>query len=367
MIIFRYLTKEVYATLLGTTLILLLIFFTNQFIHYLGRAASGGIPARTVMQLMTLQVPLLLGYMLPLGLFLGILLAYGRLYADNEMTILSACGVSKIQLITMTLAFSALIAILVGILMLWVEPRLAWYRDYIFAEAASASPVETIFPGRFQTIGDSNWVFYVGDISRDHKVLDNIFVTKVPETASDPWSIVSAKGGSEWLDPKTGDQFMVLNNGYRYSGNPGKKDFQIVKYDKYYVRVQTAKFHMKKEAEFLPTAELWRMRHNDLNAAIELQWRFAMPISALILAILAVPLSRVRPRKGRYAKLVPAILFYIIYADLIFVAQALIKKHTLSPLPGLWLVHGLMLILSLFLIAHYLDWFKFYEHTRSVS
>lgn len=360
MIIFRYLTKEVYATLLAATTVLLLIFISNQFIHYLNQAASGGIPVRTVMQLMSLQVPLLLGYLLPLSLFLGILLSYGRLYVDNEMTVLAACGVSKKQLFWMTIGFSSVIAVIVAILMLLVEPKLAWYRDHIFAEAAAASPIETVLPGRFQTLGDGKWVFYVANISRDRKQLDDVFVAKLPAagTESQPWTVVSAGGGHEWIDPNTGDQFMVLTNGYRYLGIPGQKDFQIVQYDQYGVRVQTGKFHIDEDAEFMPIQELWKRRKTDREAAGQLQWRFTMPVSALILAMLAVPLSQVQPRKGRYARLLPAILIYIIYADLIFVGEAAIERGKLAPAPGLWLVHGLILTLALILLGFYFNWWR---------
>lgn len=364
MIIFRYLTKEVYATLLAVTTVLLLIFISNQFINYLSRAASGGIPIRTVMQLMSLQVPLLLGYLLPLGLFLGILLAYGRLYVDNEMTVMAACGVSKQQLLGMTLALSIFVFILVSILMLWVEPKLAWYRDHIFAEAAAASPIETVLPGRFQTLGEGKWVVYVGGISRDRTELNDVFVAKLPNTdniqndPTQPWTVVAAQGGHEWIDPKSGDQFMVLTNGYRYLGVPGQKDFQIVQYGQYGVRIQTGKLHIEEDAQFMSTRELWKKRKTDPEAAAQLQWRLTMPISAFILAILAVPLSQVQPRRGRYAKLLPAILIYIVYADLIFVGEAAIERGKLSPAPGLWLIHSAILLLAIILLGFYFGWWQ---------
>ncbi len=359
MIIFRYLTREVYATLLGTTTILLLIFISNQLIHYLGQAASGGLPARAVMQLMSLQVPLLLGFLLPLGLFLGILLAYGRLYVDNEMMVLAVCGVSRAQLLGITMLFSAVITVVVAFLMLWLEPKLAWYRDRVFAEAAVASPIETIFPGRFQAVGDGKWVAYIGSLSRDRMEMNDVFVARLPEQAStkiEPWTIISAANGHQWVDPKTGDQFIVLNQGYRYTGNPGQKNFQIVQYDQYGVRVQMGKLKMGQQTEFMPTSALWSQRNSNPQAAAEMQWRLTMPVATLILALMAVPLSQVKPRKGRYAKLLPAILIYIVYADLIFVMQAAVQKSQMPPFPGMWWVHGFMLLVALILLAFYIGW-----------
>lgn len=358
MILLRYFAKEVYTTLIATTLVLLLVFISNQFILYLSRAAAGGIPVRTVMQLMSLQVPLLLGYLLPLSLFLGILLAYGRFYVDNEMLILSACGMSKARLLGITLTFSSLAVILIAVLMIWVEPILAWYRDHIFAEAAAASPLETVIPGRFQTIA-GKWSVYIGDVSVDHSHLRDLFVAKMPDPATpkEPWMIVSATGGQEWRNPKTGDRFMVLKDGYRYSGTPGQKDFQAVKYGSYGVRIEEGKLHINKDAEFMSTSELWQRRHKDPAASGELQWRFTMPISAFILAFLAVPLSRVRPRKGRYAKILPAMLIYVVYADLIFVADAAIEKNSsVFSKFGLWGIHIVMLLLAIGLMTYFVGW-----------
>ena len=71
---------------------------SNQLVHYLHSAAIGKITARVVLWLIWLQMPNLLSVLLPLSLFLTILLVYGRMYADSEMTVLFACGVSRAKL-----------------------------------------------------------------------------------------------------------------------------------------------------------------------------------------------------------------------------------------------------------------------------
>src|SRR5262245_17595175 len=134
-LIFRYLAKEVYVTMLAVTSILVLIFMSHQLVHYLGDAAGGRLTSQAVLQMMCIQVPLLLGFMIPLGFFLGTLLSYGRLYVDNEMTILTACGVSKMQIVKKSFALGAFTTMVVAILMIWVEPKMAWYRDRIIARA----------------------------------------------------------------------------------------------------------------------------------------------------------------------------------------------------------------------------------------
>lgn len=357
MIIFRYLLKEVYGTLLATTGVLLLLLISNQFVHYLSRAAAGNMPPHTVLQLMMLQMPLLLGLLLPLGLFLGVLMAYGRLYADREMTVLSACGFSRAQLLVQTFFISLIISIVVAMLVFWVQPKMEWFKRRIIADAASSSPIERIFPAQFISI--DKLVLYVDDVSVDHKELKKVFVAqRGPNRMGEgrAWEIVSADSGYQWLDPETHDRFIVLQNGYRYSGVPGQRDYQVIKYDKYGVRIERNAIPMENRIETLATTDLFKKLTNNPSAQAELQWRISLPLSIFILAFLALPLSYVKPRQGRYAQLVPAFILYLIYADLLFVARAWVQKGHVSPIIGMWWVHALMLVIALLLWARFIGW-----------
>jgi lipopolysaccharide export system permease protein len=355
-IIFRYLVKEVYGTLLATTGVLLLLLISNQFVHYLTQAAAGILPVRTVMQMMSLQVPLLLGLLLPLGLFLGILMAYGRLHADREMVVLAACGFSRTKLLGMTLLFSAVVSVIVGILMLWVEPKMVWYKRHILADAAQSSPLERIFPNQFFSLQGGKLVLYADNLSRNHKHLQGIYLAQRSSANPISWNVINAESGYQMTDPKTQDRFLVFDQGYRYTGVPGQNDFQIVKFKDYGVRIQQNMIPMSNRTDAMSTLQLWRMRHNNLNVIAELQWRISLPLSVIILAILAVPLSQIKPRQGRYAQLAPAIILYIIYADLLFVAQAWLQKGQVPAVLGMWWVHILMLIVASFLLVRYLNW-----------
>lgn len=350
MIIFRYFTKEVYGTLLATTGVLLLLLISNQFVHYLNQAAAGTLPIRTVMQLMSLQIPLLLGLLLPLGLFIGILLAYGRFYADHEMVVLSACGFSKAQLIKITLIFSLLVSIVTAVLMMWLEPKMVWYKRHILFQAAQSSPIDRIFPNQFTSIENGRLVFYATNLTRNHQHLQEVFIAQASKPlAASPsrWSIIVAGDGEQQIDPKTGDRFLVLGQGYRYSGIPGQVDFEIVHYQQYGLRVQQNLAQMRSGIAEMSTSQLWHNRHLNSEMAAELQWRIALPISVLILGLLAVPLSQANPRHGRYAKLVPALLLYILYADLLFMAQAWLQKGQIPAFIGMWWVHAVMLLIAI--------------------
>lgn len=364
-IIFRYLAKEVYGTLLATTGVLLLVLISNQFVHYLTEAAAGVLPVHTVMQMMSLQVPLLLGLLLPLGMFLGILMAYGRLYVDQEMTVFSACGFSRVQLLRITFIMALVLAMIVAFLMLWMKPKMELYKRHILADAAASSPLERIFAGQFVSLENGKLVIYTQDLSRDHQQLSKVFIAQPPtDLGGKPWSVMVASGGYQWTDPQSKDRFIIFKNGSRYNGIPGTRDFQVATFDTYGVRIEQFAPPKLKRTETMSTAELWRQRHGHPDIHAELQWRISLPLSVLILSLIAVPMSQINPRQGRFAKMLPAILIYVIYADLLFVAQAWLQKGEIPSGIGMWWVHVLMFIIALLLIGRYIGWRNYLPSQR---
>src|SRR3990167_10412317 len=140
---------------------------SNQVVIYLNRAASGIIPGMLVMQLMALELPNLLSLLLPLGFYFSLLLAYGRLYADSEMTVMRACGFGQGQL----LAYSLIMALVVGIitaLMISNNPGIAYKRAKLLQTSGIKTLIQTIVPGRFRTISGSKDVFYVESMNSKH-------------------------------------------------------------------------------------------------------------------------------------------------------------------------------------------------------
>lgn len=364
MIIARYFAREVYTTVAVVTSVLLLIFLSNQFVRYLGMAAAGKISGLIVLKIIALQIPYILGLLLPAGLFLSILLAYGRMYVDNEMTVLKACGMSTARLITITLKYSLVIMLIVATMSLYISPQLKNYQAHLQTVSQADTLIQTLVPGRFHVAGNGKQVYYIEKISRNQHKAKNIFVAvqkdrknKQGQIQPPIWNIVSAQSGyeanyNEQGEPieEGGDSFIVAVNGHRYSGVPGEKNFQLVKFGKYGMRLDESKGQVKIQSEAMDNKTLWQNRYVDKHAIAELQWRLSMPLSVPVLAFLAVPLSQVPPRKGRYARLLPSILIYSIYANLLFVAKDWLVHGKISPYIGVWWLHASLFTLAVFLL-----------------
>ncbi len=350
-IIFRYITKELYTSLFGIIMVLLIIFMSNQFVHYVHYAASGHITMSAVMRLMSLQIPFLLGYLMPLALYLSILIVFGRLYLDHEMTVMSACGVGPGSFLAVVLSVGITITIVVAGLMLWVEPFLDTQRIKIFYESAAKATVEKVMPKRFQTIGN-DIVFYAEDVEREKLKMHDIFFAQRNKPKPDGtrlWDITIAESAQEAY--QNNDRYMVFQNGYRYVGESGLANFQTIQYQEYGLRLAQALPTHSGWPSNASTVELWPLR-NDPKVAAELHWRMAMPVSALVLSLLAFPLSRVNPRGGKFSQLIPAILLYIVYGNFLFLGRAWVRKGLLSFDVGLWWVHGAMALIAIGLLFY---------------
>jgi lipopolysaccharide export system permease protein len=147
-----------------------------------------------------------------------------------------------------------------------------------------------------------------------------------------------------------GDRFVVLVDGRRYEGVPGEADFRIMDFERYAARIERAARDEPVPTEkSLSTPALLRSP-TSVNLG-ELLWRIGVPVSALLLAMLAVPLGFVNPRAGRSVNLLFALLAYLVYYNLQSVVQARVAQGRLDFAVGVWVVHGMVLVALIALFA----------------
>lgn len=350
-IIFRYLAKEVFTTLAGLTTILLLIFMSNQFIHYLSRAASGQLPAMLIMKLMMLELPNLMGLLLPLGFFVSILVAYGRLYADSEMIVLQACGYGPQQLLKHSLSMAMVVASLILYIMLFVSPHIASERARLLRTTGVQTLIQTIVPGRFRDIPGGRGIFYVEEMNTDHTVAKNVFFAHQNNKSGKlMWDVMWADKAFAKTDPKTHEDYVIFEVGKGYEGVPGKADYQVAEFQEYAARLPHPTVSIKADLRTASTRSLLPYIFSDPNKAAEFQWRLSVPLMVLTLTLAAVPLSRVNPRAGKYAKLLPALALFMIYANFMFVARNWVAHGNIPIWLGMWWMHALVALLGGYLI-----------------
>lgn len=348
--IFRYLIRETFKAQIAVYIVLMTIFISQQFVSVLTEASEGQVPAALILQVLGLQLPALSALILPISLFLGILMAHGRIYADNEMAVLHACGVSEWYVARVTLVFALVLSVITACLTLWLGPW-AMSQEYQIAERARAEAgIAAVQTGRFQQVSSQNAVIFIEGQADDGR-LQGVFVAQLPERAEESGeraSVVTAEYGEVTSDA-SGNQTLILNNGRRYSQHVIDLDHQVMQFDLYQMQIREQEVDQeRRRLEAIPTQEL--LQRTDYEAQAELQWRIAIPLAMPLLTLIAVPLARVNPRQGKFARMGPALLIYLGYFLVLMAAKRALGDGAFSPVIGLWWIHIALAVFGCILI-----------------
>ncbi len=364
-ILSRYILRETAQTWVVVTFVLLLILLTNQFAQVLGDAAADKLPKEAVFRVMGLTSLQYLTILIPIGLFLSILLALGRLYRDSEMAALMACGIGPGQLYRPLAILAVILAIVVGWLALVVAPAAIREVQVIVEEAKQRIDLRVLEAGRFISFGEGDGVMYAESITEDG-VLGNVFVQR-----RDGLEVEVIVAQRAWQSESSEDSVKILRfaDGRRYKGVPGNPRFEIVSFKEHGIPYSLPKAGpIKVEPRSATLATL--IAADDPSATAELQWRLSVPLAVFVLTVLAVPLSRSQPRQGRYGGLAAGVLIYIIYVDLLGAAKVWVEREQVPAVIGLWWVHALFLLVGCILLARqfgYLNGFTRARWARAAS
>lgn len=340
----RYLLREVTWTFVAVTGVLLMVLLSNQLARVLGQAVQNGFPGSVVLSLIGLTTLQQLTVLVPIGLYLGVVLALGRLYHESEMTAMAACGVGTAGVYRPVAVVSIIVAVLLGVLSYRVVPAAGQRAQDLRVQALRAAQFGALEPGRFRTFAGGDVVFYAEKV-RDDGQLEGVFVQR---RIGDRVEIAVADR-AEQRGAGQAEQLFVLHSGRRYEGVPGELEWREVDFREHGIPVRLPDVKSKSDKLSLkPTAEL--IGSGQAADRSELAWRTAVPVMALALAFLAVPLSKLRPRQGRFARVGYAVLAYFAYSNLVAAVRVWIEKGSAGGALGMWWVHLLPVCLAAFLI-----------------
>lgn len=345
LIIHRYLLKELGLTFLGVTLLLLLIFLSGTFVRILAQAAEGDYPAGVVLSLFALKSVGNMVLILPISLFLGVMLALGRLYKDSEMVAMTACAIGPDHVLGSVAKLGVMVALLVAALSLYVGPLAEELSQRTLDEAQAKVEIEGIVPGRFTQSESGQDLIYAATAGPNEGELLGIFAH---QRKNDVLTLLTAKSAITYVDSQTGHRYLLLRDGYRYEGKAGTSEYRIIHFAEHGLLLQTREVvASKRRRNAMPSGSL--LASSEPSDIAELQWRIATPISALLLALLAVPLSKTNPRQGRFGRMFVGIMVLVIYNNLLSVGRSAVAKGEISPWIGMWWVHILLAVLVILL------------------
>jgi lipopolysaccharide export system permease protein len=341
------LTKELFYTSLTTILILSGVVIAQRSVYIFRLAAKGIIPNDTIDTILVFNLLKHLPLLLSLTLFLTILITLTRWYKDSEMVIWFGSGLGLSNLIKPIFMFSLPIIILIATLSFYISPWAVHKAEEFKKGLKSRDELATITPGIFKESKSDNRIFYIEGFSELGNVVKNIFVQSIQNGKV---GIIIANEG-ERIKNKRGEDYIIMKEGRRYEGQSNSQEFSTTYFQEYGILIE------KEAPKIISVGEVYEAKStlellasNSSRYKAELYWRMSVPISALLLVFLAIPLSVINPRSGRSANIIMALLLFVIYNNLLGVSHSIVSIGNTKIWYGLWPVHAAFATIAIYLL-----------------
>lgn len=348
MILRRYITQQVAVTSAIVLGFLALLILGGRLIRYFGKAAEGRLDVGILFSLLGYQLPSFLELILPLSFFIGLMLVFGRLYVDHEMPVINASGISRGQLGKLLVPFIALVFMVEAGLAIVAKPWGMVKSEELLQQQAIKTAFDLIKPGQF--INNGNYHLYVGQLSKDKReLLDVVLIEKVTNR---PDTLITAKRAVQvQTDPEEPVTMLDLFAGRRYQMAIDSLSYTQIAFTKYRISMVKPQSDEKStvDIEAQSSLALLTQRQQPLAMA-ELGYRLSLPFLIILAVMLALPLSHVHPRQGRWLKLIPAIFIFVSLAMVVISLKSAVGKQKIGG-------YAYVVVLSAyFVLALYLNW-----------
>jgi lipopolysaccharide export system permease protein len=352
-IVDRYLARELFFSFAAAAAILLLVTVGATVADLLAKIARGRVAADLLLALVGLRTVDALSLLLPLAAFLGVQIAYGRLYRESEMAVFAASGLPAYGLMRPLAWFGVPLAVVLALVAFWLGPAAVRQADALQREASRSLIVAGLEPGRFVELPNRDGIIYVEQMNADGSKFSKLFLEnerRNDKRDTTSISIVTAPSGELFHDADGSKRFLGLNDGFRVEGTLGQDNWRLMRFARNDIELpdndtDSAPDAAKRSA---PTTQLWSS--TDLDQRVELQWRMAAPVSLLVLVLLGLPLAKSNPREPRYARLLIALLAWFAYYNILALGRAWMTQGRIDVHAGFWWLEIPVALIALFLI-----------------
>ena len=344
MILRRYMTQQVAANTAIVLLFLMALMLGGRLIRYFGIAAEGRLDVGLLFAIIGYNIPTFLELILPLSFFIALMLVLGRMYVDQEMSVLFASGISRGRLTRLMIPLiTGLFVFQMGI-SLWAKPWGLSNSEHIWQTQSLGSLLDLVRPKTF--ISSGNYHLYVDEFDKEKRELKNLYVVQQQTDKSGKIAkndvIITATRAYQ-VPSKDTDSSMQLDlfQGRRYELGTNNAKYNQASFEKYRITLEKPASEKITETnvETQTTAKLLANTQKP-EVKAELGYRFTMPWLIIIAAMLATPLAQVRPRQGRWLRLLPSVLIFASCAISIISLRTAIAKESISEYAYIWLMLG---------------------------
>ena len=352
-IINRYLMREITGIFaLGLT-IFTLVLLMGRMVKLMEMVVANGVPLAEVLRLIILLLPSFLVLTIPMAFLLAVLLAFGRLSSDNEITVLKASGLSLGALlppVLLTASAAALLTLFISVVAVpWGNTGFKQMTMDVARKYAASAIRKRIFRDDLPGI-----VLYVDQYDEARRTMQRVMIQDSRD-AERPLTIF-AKSGLISSDDGTGVLRILLKNGSIHTQQ--KDDYRLISFGEYLLTAESGRSTPLVRTEMdLGIGELRSGIASSkvtpqvrLKMATELHSRFAFPFATFVFAILALPLGLSNRRSGKGAGFTISILILLVYYVLLSFLRTLAEKGGISPVLAVWLPNMIFLTVGLLLL-----------------
>lgn len=345
LILYRYIAREILTSTLAVGSVLLLVIVGSRFARFLDRVASGRISLDILGYLTLFYTPYALQLIIPLSFILALMLTFGRLYMESEMSVIQSSGVSQLQLMKLVLVLALGVASLTAFSSLYLTPKAKFASELLLQEQQEKTGFEAIAPGQFTKLNKQT--IFVSQLSEDKSQLGRVLIAQTEEEKT---TLVLAERAYQQIKDDSRSRFLILEDGWRYELPNLDLTSNTLAFERYALRVGVyTPPSVKEQVAMLPLNKL--LADKSLAAQVELQWRLGLPALVLVMVFIALPLTKVNPRQGRFMAILPVLLLELTFLGALMSLQGVINKGQWPIWPGMWLVHIVFLLLGLALCS----------------
>ena len=344
----KMIIKDLFQTVFAVLTVLVVIIVSRKFIKVLAQAIEGNIANETVLTLLALKIIAATSTFLPAALFMSVLMVMGRMYREQEMAAIASAGGGAFTIYKSLFLLVFPLSIAAMALSMYAAPWAEMQSTKLMKQDRQGADVRGISAGRFSEYSSGELIFYTESIDNTGR-MHHVFVQN---KQGNRLGIVNAQYGH--MAQLEGGLYLVLEQGERILGIPGNQDFTIETFAEYSVLVEKQSIYYPFSRQATPSQELWHS--SELQDVAEIQDRISLPIGVLLLAFLALPLSKLSPRGGVYGRMLIAFGIYFAVGNLQRVNHSWIISQTIPTWLGYFWVNGLLLLLGLMLLMHLYGW-----------
>ena len=354
-----YVLTEFFHAFFLSVVVFTFVLLVGNVIQLADLVINKGVDIISVLKLFFFLIPWLLSFTLPIAALTAVILTFGRLSGDGELTAIRASGIGLFRISFPLLMLGVIFSFAAFFLNDQVSPNASFESRKVVKEIGMKNPTAYLEEGTFIR-GFGNYVIFIYEIKGNK--LKNIRIYQ-PQEGKTTRTIV-AESGEINTQPGTSIIELKLFNGTSEEPSPTEPEsFYKLNFKTYNMTIDIAKMAKKekvqKKAREMTVNELRKeigsIKAQKMDATplyVEIYKKINMSIAPFVLILMGIPLGIKAQRSEKSIGFGISLLLFAIYWGAFLGGIAMSLRGTMPPLLGVSLPNAVFFLFGLILFVH---------------